>query len=1024
MIQEGYKRKLTAILSADVEGYSRLMGEDEDATISTLTTYRELMTTLIKKHRGRVVDSPGDNLLAEFLSVVDAVRCAVEIQEELRIRNAELPENRRMQFRIGINLGDVVQEGERIYGDGINIAARVEGLAEGGGICISGTVYDSIKNKLSLSYESLGEHTVKNITEPVRVYRMRVGPEAVVQPKPKPWRKAALAALVVLIVAAGAFTIWQFYFRPPPLEPASVEKMVFPLPDKPSIAVLPFINMSEDPKQEYFSDGLTEEIITALSKLPKLFVIARNSTFTYKGKAVKVNQVAEELGVQYVLEGSVRKAEDKLRITAQLIDALTGHHLWAERYDRDLKDIFVLQDEITKKIITALQVELTEGEMARLSAKGTGNLQAYLKLLQGREPFYTLTKEGNVQARSLFEEAVALDPEYAAAYLYVGVTHWMDFMLRSSKSPKESLKQAFKFIKKAKALDDSHPWAHTQLGWLYVMTKQYDKGMAECERAITLAPNSANAHIWMSLVLSVVGRHEESVQYAEQALRLDPLPVHWYFRQMGTAYSFVGRYEEAIAFQKKALQRAPNDILTHVHLTRTYSWAGRLDEARAQADQVLRINPEYSLELAAKTSFYKKQTDRERHLDGLRKAGIPETPPLPLPDKSSIAVLPFTNMSDDPKQEYFSDGITEEIITALSKTPKLFVIARNSSFTYKGKAVKVQQVGRELGVKYVLEGSVRKAGDKARITAQLVDAQTGNHLWAERYDRDLKDIFTIQDDITKNIIAALQVKLTEGEQVRAAAKGTNNLEAYLKYLQAIDKISQFNRESNALGKQLAQEAIALDPEYAMAYGALHRTYLVDVWLGTSKSPKQSIAKAMELIQKAIELDATYAEAHGHLGFLFSMIGEHDKAVAKGEQAVALNPNSAYAHMILGHTLRFAGRSEEAIPEYKKAIRLNPIPPTNYLFGLGLAYCWTDQYEEAIKWCEKAVRKDPDSFMAHLMMTVVYSLSGREEEARAEADEALRINPKFSVEKFEKAAKLKKETEKKRFIGALRDAGLK
>jgi adenylate cyclase len=381
-------------------------------------------------------------------------------------------------------------------------------------------------------------------------------------------------------------------------------------------------------------------------------------------------------------------------------------------------------------------------------------------------------------------------------------------------------------------------------------------------------------------------------------------------------------------------------------------------------------------------------------------------------------------MSEDPKQEYFSDGLTEEIITALSKVPKLFVIAGNSVFNYKGQPVKVNQVAEELGVRYVLEGSIRKAGDEIRITTQLIDALTGHHLWAERYDRNLNEIFAVQDDITKNIITALQVKLTEGEQVRAAAKGTNNFEAYLKYLQAIDKISQFNRESNALGKQLAQEAIALDPEYAMAYRALHRTHLVDVWLGTSKSPKQSIAKAMELIQKAIELDATYAEAHGHLGFLFSMIGQHDKAVAKGEQAVALNPNSAYAHMILGHTLRFAGRSEEAIPEYKIAIRLNPIPPTNYLFGLGLAYAWTGQYEEAIKWCEKAVRKEPDSFMAHLMMTVVYSLSGREEEARAEAAEALRINPKFSVEKFEKAVRIKKKTEKERFIGALRKAGLK
>jgi TolB-like protein len=319
MIEEKFRRKLTALLSADAEGFSRLMGDDEDATVKTLTVYRELMATLIQKHRGRVVDFPGDNLLAEFGSVVDAVRCAVEIQEELRVRNAELPENRRMQFRIGINLGDVVEEGERIYGDGVNITARIEGLAEGGGICISGTVYDQVENKIGLEYCYLGEQEVKNIKKPVRVYNVTM--------------EGNLSDVEI--------------------------RQELPLPDKPSIAVLPFVNMSGDPEQEYFSDGMSEEIITGLSKIPNMHVIARNSTFTYKEKPVKTQQVGKELGVRYVLEGSVRKAGNRVRITAQLVDALTGHHLWAERYDRELTDIFALQDEITVKIITALQLELT-----------------------------------------------------------------------------------------------------------------------------------------------------------------------------------------------------------------------------------------------------------------------------------------------------------------------------------------------------------------------------------------------------------------------------------------------------------------------------------------------------------------------------------------------------------------------------------------------------------------------------------------------------------------------------------------
>ena len=394
MIIQEVKRKLVAILSADVKGYSRLMGEDEEATVRTLNAYKEVMGNLIQQHHGRVVDAPGDNVLAEFASVVDAVRSAVEIQKELKARNADLPENRRMEFRIGVNLGDVIEDGEQILGDGVNIAARLESLADAGGICISGTAYDHVENKLSLGYQYLGEQTVKNITKPVRVYRVLMEPEEAgkvlgeKKTKPRQWQKTTLMVLAILIVVAAAFAIWRLYYRPTtsPLEVASKDKMAFPLPDKPSIAVLPFVNMSDDPKQEFFCDGLTEEIITALSKTPKLFAIASNTTFTYKGKPVKVRQVCEELGVRYVLEGSVQKSVDRLRVTAQLIDALKGNHVWSERYDGDIKDLFAVQDDISKNIITAVHAELTDGEMARVAAKGTSNLHAYLKVSEADLP--------------------------------------------------------------------------------------------------------------------------------------------------------------------------------------------------------------------------------------------------------------------------------------------------------------------------------------------------------------------------------------------------------------------------------------------------------------------------------------------------------------------------------------------------------------------------------------------------------------------------------------------------------------
>ena len=383
------ERKLAAILSADVKGYSRLMGEDEEATIHTLTAYREVMTTLIQRHRGRVVDSPGDNLLAEFASAVDAVRCAVEVQHELRVRNTELPAQRKMEFRIGLNVGDVVVEGEKLYGDGVNIAARLEGLAEPGGICISRTVHDQVENKLVLSYEYLGEQTVKNIAKPVRVWRVREPEVAAPAESTSVLRQAQHERLSDSVTPSSS---GQALSQPQSDPYASM----LTLPDKPSIAVLPFANMSGDPEQEYFSDGITEDLITDLSKLSGLFVIARQSVFTYKGKPVKVQEVSRELGVRYVLEGSVQKAAERVRITAQLVDATTGHHLWAERYDRPFKDIFALQDEITRRIVGALEVKLTPGEHEQVWRRYTDNVEAYDYLLRGWESQQRLTQETNV----------------------------------------------------------------------------------------------------------------------------------------------------------------------------------------------------------------------------------------------------------------------------------------------------------------------------------------------------------------------------------------------------------------------------------------------------------------------------------------------------------------------------------------------------------------------------------------------------------------------------------------------------
>ena len=629
MTEERAKRKLSAVLSADVKGYSRLMGRDEAGTVDRLKEYRTLMTEVIQQYRGRVVDSPGDNILAEFASVVDATESAVKIQQELKNRNAELPIDSRMEFRIGINLGDVIEDGDRIYGDGVNIAARMESLAEAGAICISGTSYDQIKNKLNLGYENLGGRRVKNIAGPVRVYRVLMDPGSagtVIDARRKHKKWMALA-VVILIIAIGGLLNWYFFLhKSTQRQPASLEKMALPLSDKPSIAVLPFDNLSGNPEQEYFSDGLTEEIITALSKTPKVFVIARHSAFIYKGKSVKVQKVGRELGVRYVLEGSVRKAGDKVRITAQLIDATTGKHLWAERYDRNLRDIFAIQDEITLAIIKAMQVELTKGEMADLTGRGTKNLDAYLKALQAQEQWWRMDKQGTLKARQLALEAIAIDPRYGYPYAIVSWAHMMEVWLQSSESPKESMKLAVEAIQKALTLDESDYRIHIVLSNLYIMQGENDEAISSARRALELCPGGAFAHAVLGTALRYACRFSESVQFREQAIKLDPFPTALEFRNLALAYSRVGRYDDAIAEYKKALHMNPNDWAVHYGLAEAYAKLNRKEEARMAAEELLRARPNFSLNWLAETSvpMYAKECRSKINddIEFLRKANV------------------------------------------------------------------------------------------------------------------------------------------------------------------------------------------------------------------------------------------------------------------------------------------------------------------------------------------------------------------------------------------------------------------
>ncbi|MGV7224318.1 MAG: adenylate/guanylate cyclase domain-containing protein [Nitrospinales bacterium] len=640
MTQEGFKRKLTAILSADVVGYSRLMRDDEEATVRDIAAHRVLVTEIIQQHNGRVVDSPGDNILAEFASVVNAVNGAIKIQEKIKKSNTGIPEDRRMEFRVGINLGDVIEEEERIYGDGVNIAARVEGLAATGGIAISGTVYEHIKDKLSLGYHYLGEQDVKNIPEPVRVYRLLTEPDDAGKiigegkTKTMKWRWVTSGVIAFIILMAGSLTIWNYYFRTQ-IEPASLDKMAFPLPDKPSIAVLPFVNMSDDPKQEYFSDGITDDLITDLSKISGLFVIARNSVFTYKGKPVKIRQVAEEMGVRYVLEGSVRRARDRVRINAQLIDSTTDGHIWAERYDGKMDDVFALQDKITRQIVAVLTIKLTAAEEKQVARKETDSAEAYDAFLNGWAHYLRETPDNFVMAIQYLEKAIKLDPNYGKAYAALALTYWESWKrlwhFRLGLSHWHDARfQAEKFLKKA--MQNPTTLAHQVTAMLFLHLKRHEEAIAEAELAITMDPNDANSYIALASALSLSGRPKEALQLVKDAMRLNPHYPSFYLYELGLSQFGMEQFDKAAVSLERATALNPDDRWSFRLLLATYGLLGRKEDAARVLKTIEhgvkrgRLNYYDPLTIRAITFWYpfRDPTDTQRLVEGLRKAGLPD----------------------------------------------------------------------------------------------------------------------------------------------------------------------------------------------------------------------------------------------------------------------------------------------------------------------------------------------------------------------------------------------------------------
>ena len=591
MVEDHVERKLAAIFAGDVAGYSRLMGIDEEGTLHQLKTHRkELVDPKITEHRGHIVKTTGDGVLVEFISVVDAVRCAVEIQRGMAERNADVPADRRIEFRIGINVGDIISDNNDIYGDGVNVAARLEALAEPGGIFVSRNVHDQVRDKLSFGFEDMGEQLVKNIARPIGVHRVSLA------------ESATEVSLRAAITAK-------------PEHEAS---------RRPSIAVLPFANMSGDPEQEYFADGISEDLITGLSKLRWFFVIARNSSFIYKGRAIDVKRVARELGVRYLLEGSVRKGGNRLRITAQLIDAETGNHIWADRYDGDLTDVFALQDAITEKVVAAIEPKLLQAEGIRSQSHSPEDLGAWEMVSQANSLFWRLTKAEGEAAIAILRQAVQRYPDYAPAHSMLAFMMLVSAYVGWTAGEQQSqVKQAAALAIRAAELDDSDPWAYFALGYVAYTMRRTDKAIEEFQRAIDLNPNFAAAHSYLSLALALAGQTNQAITHAEQAIRMSPHDPQnaVCFTALAAALYQAGRYGEAVNFGRKAVQQRSGWAPGHRIFCASLAQAGQIDEARTELDQLKELHPDISIAWIEKHVPY-TAGPMSKFLEGMRKAGL------------------------------------------------------------------------------------------------------------------------------------------------------------------------------------------------------------------------------------------------------------------------------------------------------------------------------------------------------------------------------------------------------------------
>jgi TolB-like protein/class 3 adenylate cyclase/Flp pilus assembly protein TadD len=994
-------RRLAAILAADVAGYSRLMGEDEVGTAQAVRESRDAVAPIVASHGGRIVKTMGDGVLLEFPSVVAAVECAIAVQKLMAERNADVPQDKRIVYRIGVHLGDVLIEGEDILGDGVNIAARLEGIAKPGAICLSEDAYRQVRGRLDLKVNDLGPTQLKNIAEPIRIYSLQIGAPAQAKSPvgpaaakaTKPLLRALVGAALVALVGIGA---GAWYFLGANRSAPSISNAVAPAePAHLSIVVLPFTNLSGDPNQDYFADGVTENLTTDLSRIPKSFVIARNTAFTFKGKNVDAKEIGKELGVRYVLEGSVQRDQNRVRVNAQLIDAESGAHLWADRFEEDVADLFKLQDQIVARLTNTLGIELVKAEAQRGARASNPDAVDLTMRGWGLVRDGALTKDKLEGARALFEQALKLDPNNANALAGDAYTYVDEYVVGWTSPAIDYDVKILGQADRAIALAPETLWAYyVKCVYLYY-SQRADAAVSAADAGLAINPNSGSLLAVRGNAELFSGRYQQAKSDILQAMRLSPRePLkaigHKY---LGDSELGLGQFDAAIDEYHKSIDLGFRTAWPYASLTAAYALPGKMEEARSALAEARRLEPKLSI----KWLVANHAPNLPPLFEGLRKAGLPEDSPAE-PAHLSIVVLPFANLSGDPNQDYFADGVTENLTTDLSRIPKSFVIARNTAFTFKGKNLDAKEIGKQLGVRYVLEGSVQRDQNRVRVNAQLIDAESGAHLWADRFEEEVADLFKLQNQIVARLGNVLGFELVKAEAEKSA--GSNNPDAIDLAMRGWAKMWQ-SYSLSPKEKEASHKAALAFFDQALKFDALAGdafTYMAGYIFGWASTEADLDAKIIDQADRAIALAPDNMRAYYAKSSYLNVTHRANEALRAADAGLAINPNYAPLLDARAFAETALGRFEQAKNDTQQAMQLSPRDPESPTrrLSLGMAELGLGNFDAAIVEYQKSIDAGAHSFIPYANLAAAYALEGKTEEAKSALTEARRLNPKLTV----------------------------